>query len=239
MKDKLKSYIDDIFADAPKCEKTEELKEEMYVNLCDRYDDLINEGKSKAAAYNSVIAGVGDVSEIINTIRREEFQEREPVNTIEYTMTSEEKDRLAKYKSKKAILSAISTAMYIVCWLPLVLASCIVGSEVNVIIGLCIMMLIIAVSTGIKIYISATAPESLKQKKSVVVKSEKKHAKKRHPFKTIFAAILWPVTVVIFLVGIIRFRWIGYWWLVFIIAAAVQNIADAIVDLVTGGDNNE
>ena len=62
MKNKIKDYIDLIFADAPDCARTREMKEEMYANVCDRYDDLIREGKSEAAAYNASIAGIGDIS---------------------------------------------------------------------------------------------------------------------------------------------------------------------------------
>ena len=66
MKNRIKDYIDLIFADAPDCARTREMKEEMYANVCDRYDDLIREGKSEAAAYYASIAGIGDISELID-----------------------------------------------------------------------------------------------------------------------------------------------------------------------------
>ena len=47
MKNRIKDYIDLIFADAPGCARTREMKEEMYANVCDRYDDLIREGEKR------------------------------------------------------------------------------------------------------------------------------------------------------------------------------------------------
>ena len=71
MKERIKEYIDLIFAEAPECAKTREMKEEMFANVSERYDDLINEGKSEAVAYNICISGIGDISELIEDIKRE------------------------------------------------------------------------------------------------------------------------------------------------------------------------
>ena len=72
MKHKLREYIDTIFADAegraPYNERLRELKEEMLQNLCDRYDDLLAKGKTPAAAYNIAVAGVGDISELLDSV---------------------------------------------------------------------------------------------------------------------------------------------------------------------------
>ena len=61
MKAKLKDYIEIIFTDAPQTHRAHELKEEMYTDLCEKYDDLVAEGKTPAAAYHAVISGVGDI----------------------------------------------------------------------------------------------------------------------------------------------------------------------------------
>ena len=46
MNEKLRRYIDDLFANAPSTVRAVELKEELYQNLTDKYNDLIAEGKS-------------------------------------------------------------------------------------------------------------------------------------------------------------------------------------------------
>ena len=45
MNEKLRRYIDDLFANAPSTVRAVELKEELYQNLTDKYNDLIAEGK--------------------------------------------------------------------------------------------------------------------------------------------------------------------------------------------------
>lgn len=65
MKEKLKSFIDDLFANAPKNQATLDTKEEFYVNACDKYDDYIAQGKDKQAAYDLTLSSIGDISEVL------------------------------------------------------------------------------------------------------------------------------------------------------------------------------
>ena len=66
MNEKLRCYIDDLFANAPSTVRAVELKEELFQNLTDKYNDLIAEGKSEEAAYNIAIASIGDVDSLIS-----------------------------------------------------------------------------------------------------------------------------------------------------------------------------
>ena len=72
MKNKLKEYIDLVFADAerraPGNRRVTELKEEILQNLYEKYDDLIAKGKTPAAAYNIAVAGVGDISGLLDSV---------------------------------------------------------------------------------------------------------------------------------------------------------------------------
>ena len=72
MKNKLKEFMDTVFADAearaPRNRRLQELKEEMLRNLYDRYDDLVADGKSPAAAYSIAVAGVGDVTDLLDSV---------------------------------------------------------------------------------------------------------------------------------------------------------------------------
>lgn len=72
MKAKLKEYIDTIFADTPHGARVNELREEMVQNLYEKYDDLIAEGRTPAAAYHMSISGVGDVSELLSELAAEQ-----------------------------------------------------------------------------------------------------------------------------------------------------------------------
>ena len=62
MKDQLIRYVDLLFAGAP---DASDIKQEILQNTLDRYDDLIGQGKSPQAAYSLSIAGIGDVSELL------------------------------------------------------------------------------------------------------------------------------------------------------------------------------
>ena len=39
-------------------------------NLYDKYDDLLREGKTEEAAYNIAVAGVGDISPLLEELER-------------------------------------------------------------------------------------------------------------------------------------------------------------------------
>ena len=61
MRDKLKTYIDYLFAGAPQTAATAETKAEILQNTLDKYDDLIAEGKTPEAAYSLAVSGIGDL----------------------------------------------------------------------------------------------------------------------------------------------------------------------------------
>ena len=45
MSEKLQKRIEELFENAPKTRKTNELKEELLANLIDKYNDLVDSGK--------------------------------------------------------------------------------------------------------------------------------------------------------------------------------------------------
>jgi DNA integrity scanning protein DisA with diadenylate cyclase activity len=61
----IKKYVNELFKDAPKTKKVKELQEELITNLEEKYNDLIKDGVDEKKAYNDVIAGIGDIDELI------------------------------------------------------------------------------------------------------------------------------------------------------------------------------
>ena len=174
MKNKIKDYIDLIFADAPDCQRTREIKNEMYANVCDRYDELLREGKNEAEAYNASIAGIGDISELIDSIKSEqcerggEYSNSNTVLETERHFTDEEKEEIKKYRARSNMLNAIAVSLYSICWFPLVIISVLFAkfgdnSELGGAIGFALMMLFIATATVLKRLISSTKPSCLKE----------------------------------------------------------------------------
>ena len=251
MKTKLKDYIDTIFADAPQSYRAYELKEEMYTDLCEKYDDLIAEGKTPAAAYHAVISGVGDISELIEELKREagadtsksseSYYYEEAPSHARRAYTVEEQETIRKYRNRGAVMTALSVAMYTTCWLPLVILGAL-WDGVGGIVGLCVMFLMIATATALNIIHGMTKPECLRRGKDAKdddddddddeEKAEENRQKtgRRAVFKAVSSA-LWLLVVAIYL-GVSF--WTGAWhitWIIFLIAAAAENIIKACMDL--------
>ena len=72
MKSEIKILVDRIFGDKPKTARAAELKEEIYQNLCDRYDELIKSGKSDYEAMDAVKAAVGDFSAVLDELNSDD-----------------------------------------------------------------------------------------------------------------------------------------------------------------------
>ena len=254
MKKKLRDYIDMIFADAPDCRRTKELKEEMYANVCDKYDDLIAEGKSEAAAYNISVSSIGDISELIDSIREEEYGHFDMPFDGEQTQTytDEETRQIERYRVRSGIMTSIAVALYILCWIPLVLIASILemngkSSEAGGIIGIVVMMIMIAVATVLMILKSSLKPLCLKGKLDSKQYSGEgsddgetespKGADRKNPVLIVITSVLWGLTVVGYLlIGI----FMGLWhpgWMVFLIAVALENIIEAIFSLAAVGSH--
>ncbi len=244
MKEKLRDYIEMIFADAPDCRRTRELKEEMYANVCDKYDDLIREGKSEAAAYNISVASIGDISDLIDSIRADEGEDVSDGDVGRRSFTIEEREQIEKYRVRSGIMTSVAVALYIICWIPLVLMTVIseaCGGNVDIwsIIGLLTMMVIIAVATGLMILKSSLKPLCLKGIKAEELDDDddddddtpKKVKRVKNPVLKAIINSLWGLTLVAFLaVGFFA----GLWhpgWMVFVIAVAVENIIEAIFEI--------
>lgn len=245
MKEKLRDYIDMIFADAPDCRRTKELKEEMYANVCDKYDDLIREGKSEASAYNISVASIGDVSELLESIKADEgeFFGGEQTKEGRRSFTAEEKEQIEKYRVKSGIMTSIAVALYIMCWIPLVVMTVVAeacGGNVDVwsTIGLLTMMVMIAAATGLIIFKSSLKPLCLRGVKDDDFdddddddKPKSKIKRRKNPVLTAISSCLWGITLVVFLaIGFAA----GLWhpgWMVFLFATAIDNIIEAIFEI--------
>lgn len=105
MRDRLRGYVESLFIDAPRTKKTVELKEEILQNLYDKYDDLIREGKTEEAAYNIAVAGVGDISPLLEELERSES-------------VYDAQNPYPEARKRSAIMVAAAVAMYILAVIP-------------------------------------------------------------------------------------------------------------------------
>ena len=248
MKDKLKEFMDTVFADAeeraPHNRRLQELKEEMLRNLCDRYDDLVANGKTPAAAYNVAVTGVGDVTELLDSVIAESAAEstaeaEAAAPSRKRTLTPEEAEKVQAYKRRSAILTAVAVSMYILCWLPLVTLSALVGDDVGGTVGLCVMFLMIAGATAMLIYNDQSKPAGYSADDDDDDRSDREDdddddgagRRGRSPAYKVVSALLWLVTLGVYLsVSFATGAW-NVTWLIFLIVAALDNVIKAIFDL--------
>lgn len=200
MNEKLRHYIDDLFANAPSTVRAVELKEELFQNLTDKYNDLLAEGKSEESAFNIAIASIGDVDSLISGLTGEKRPENE------------------KSKKRSAILVAIAISLYILCPVPVILLQ----SEIGVM-GL---FLFVAVATALLIYNGVTRERYVKADDTMVeeFKEWKQNNKQKNKAVDAIIGSFWLIAVCVYIV--VSFM-TGAWhitWIIFLIAAAVASM---------------
>lgn len=219
MEDKLRRYVDGLFARTALTKKAVELKEEMLQNLQDKYSDLISEGKSPEAAYNIVIAGIGDVGGLLFELESDSIDEQQ---LLDYDIG----------RRKSAMYTAIAVMGYIVSFLPIMILS-MMNSRLTTRLGLPVAFIIIAAATGLLIYNSMTKPRSFRGSDTMVAEFREwqSDSKDRKQFRRAISSALW--TIVVALYFIISF-WTSAWnvtWIIFLLAAAVEAILNLLFAL--------
>lgn len=214
MDENLRNYVEKLFESAPHTMKVVEIKEEILQNTIDRYHDLLAEGKSEQAAYNIAVAGIGDVEELLHSL----CNERSSGQTTE---------REREYRSS-ALLLASAVMLYILCILPVILLS-------NVW-GVCLMLVMVALATGILIYRGKMRNIYYKTDDTMVENFKEWNAQKQeqNSLRKSVQAAIGSVALAIYL--IVSF-FTGAWhitWIIFLISGALQNVVKACFDLKKG-----
>lgn len=210
MKEKLRAYIDSLFSDAPKTRRAYELREELLSNLNAKYDDMLAQGRTEEEAYQSAVAGIGDVSELIRALDGDGFQSRAQMD----------KDRRTS-----ALMMSVSIMMYIISIIPLLILQSAVG--------LVVMFAVDAVATGLIIYSVMSRPRYHRADETIVeeFKEWKSSNSDKVRLRKSISSALWPLIVVVyFIVSFFYGAW-AYSWIIFILGAAVENIIKLMFDL--------
>ena len=212
MEDKLRRYIDGIFARTAPTKRAVELKEEMLQNLQDKYSDLIEEGKTPEAAYNIVVAGIGDVGSLLWELDAE-------APDLEYMAELEERGR------KSAMLTAIAVMSIIISVLPLIILA-IFQSRYAARIGVPAMFLIMAAAVGLLVYNHMTKPRYKKGSATMVdeFREWQVGTNDRRSLRRAISAALWAIIVALyFIISFGTFAW-HITWIIFILGAAIEAV---------------
>ena len=215
MNKKLKDYIDELFSQVSDTVYTRELKEEMLINLNDRYEDLLAEGKSKEEAFTIVTSSIGDIRELVSGLD-------------ESAVIITTKD-IEKKRKESALIRSIAVMLYIVSPAILIALS-VIGLEI---IGVVLMLIIIGGATGILVYDNFSKPEVLKEERGTSMRKSylNKEQKQKEKLKEAISSILWLVVVGIYLLLSFTLGIWAYSWIIFIIAAAINKIIELVLDL--------
>lgn len=197
MKEKLISYVNLLFAGTADCD---DIRQEILQNTLDRYDDLLDQGKTPEAAYRLAIGGIGDINELLG-------QEPPAPETPTRRVTPGKKG-----------MRAVAVALYILCPLPL-LALADSGLEIY---GLCGLLTFVAVATALMMLGSPG--------KGSEIREERPMSPRQDLWRGV-RSLASVVTVAVYL-GVSFLTWAWYiTWLIFPIAAALEGIIKAILDL--------
>ena len=211
MYDKLREYIESLFKDAPDTVKTVELKEEMLQNLYEKYNDLLAEGRSEQDAINIAVAGVGDVGDLIETLRSD-GPAGSPVQT-------------ESARRRSAALVSAAVMLYILSVVPCILLPDLWGPV--------LLFVFCAAATGLLIYNGMTRTCYRKADDTMV--EQFREWKDRNDSRTqicrAIAGAVWALAVVAyFLISFFTQAW-HITWLLFPIAGAATAVVKAAFDL--------
>lgn len=200
MYENLKKSLDELFENAPKTNRANELKEELLANLIDKYNDLISSGKKEDEAFKTSISSIGDVDELIDGLKTN--------NVLDNNL-------IQKKREKSALLLSISIGMYIMSVVVLILTN-----------SISIMLTIVAAATCIIVYNIASRPKYIKSDDTLVEEFKEwkvLNDNKNEIIKSI-KSIIWLITVAIYFILSFMFDAWTYSWIIFIIGAAIEKI---------------
>lgn len=210
MREQLIQYVQLLFAAAP---DAEEMKEEILHNTLDRYDDLIDQGKSPEAAYRLAISGIGDINEILGGSPAQQS----PVQDFRSALR-EETDHIQSQKMR-----AVAIAMYILCPVPLFILSEF-GLDT---LGLCLTLAMVATATYVIMLIKRGGENSPADTAYVHEPEYTTHIlAKRKAGK-----IIWCIGMILFLITALLTHFSFIIWIIPAITACVQGLVNAILDL--------
>jgi len=211
---KIRTYINRAFEDVPRTKKSMEMQEELISNLIEKFNDQLRLGKSEEEAYTSVIASIGDLSELTEGMR-----ERHVLSGP----TPQERKRSAMFVT-------IAVMLYILSPMVLIVSDQNFRSPIS---GLAGMFILVAIATGLLVYNQASKPRYLKEDETLV-EEFKEWKSSRQKNKSIYDALssaFWLIIVAVYLyVSFTYMNW-HYSWIIFIIGAAIQNIVKAFLEM--------
>lgn len=229
---RLRDYIEDLFKNAPRVHKVYDLKDELLMNLTDKYNDLIKSGKNEEEAFRIVTSSIGDINELLQGIG-------------EVAITEDIKDG----RKKTALIVSISVILYILSVAILILTEEVLGISSEI--GVVIMLTIAAIPTGLLIYHFMSIAKEDKSLESFNewqgYRNSNDNLAPERDFENFgewqesrlknkkimddISSIMWTIVTGIYLWHSFMFGTWSYSWIIFIVGAAIQNSIKLVLEL--------
>ncbi len=208
---RIRSYVNELFADAPKTKKALDLKEEVCSNLIDKFVDLTGQGMAEEEAYNAAVASIGDINELFDMLDSDKQQE-DP-----------------QQKKRAALFVSTAVMLYILSLVPVLILS-----EVNPITGIVLMFVLIAIATALLVYYGMTKPHYRRMDDTMVEEfkewKQQPHSKDKSVYGALSGALWLVITAVYLWISFVSGAWMIS-WVVFLIGVALQQVLRAALDL--------
>lgn len=216
MYENLRRRLDELFENAPKTRRANELKEELLANLTDKYNDLVASGKSEDEAVNIAIAGIGDVDELIKGLGESDVLNNE---------------KMQRDREKRALITSISVGLYIISIVVLILCVTVLGLSGEV--SVCLMFTIIAIATSLIVYNSISRPKYVKADDTIVEEFKEWKSANSTQIEVVRSvkSIAWLAIVALYFILSFAFHAWAYSWIIFIIGAAIERIIGLVFEL--------
>ncbi len=206
MREQLVQYVSLLFAGAKDCD---DIKQEILQNTLDRYDDLIQEGKTPEAAYRLAITGIGDINEILG---------RTPEGKVTIQAGDAEADTPERKRKRAAAI-----AFFILCPVPLFILSE-YGADT---IGLCLTLALVA--AGVVLMVLNGKKDEETEHSSYETHAQDAPLTPQQELSRSVEKMIGAIALAAYL--IISFA-TGAWhitWIIFPLAAAVKGLVKALM----------
>lgn len=237
IKENLHKYLELTFAGAEKGTETEEFMEELYADLCDKFDDLCAGGMSENEAYNHVISGIGTPEELFLRMQNQKRMSDDPSDSDAMAQASRK-----KLQRRANLMISLAIALYILCPVPILLAAAIAeDNDMMAIFGVCGLLVLVAAATALIIYAGSIRPKI----KGNGAESKAEYAstegsgKEKSPLRRAVDGAFGLVTLAVYLlVSFLTEAW-HLTWLIFLIGVSVSHIIDAVLILYENRRNDK
>lgn len=198
MEESIRSYVEELFMEAPNTRRAVEMKLELTEHLVEKYRDLLADNRSPGDAYQMTLMSIGNVQELFDSLEEDAFDAA-----------------VDGYQKRSAFLNGMAAMCLVLSFLPMLLFS----NRLT----FALMLMIDAVALGLLVYNhSISAGRRDREDFAARFHHWQKKAKNPLQLKGGLITMLWcVVTAIYFLLSIATGQW-QITWVIFILGAALQ-----------------